>query len=420
MNSKWISKLMLVALTVATLTPRATAQGTEFGHAFLGTLLDEARDLYNAGRDLFDEGKYADAEKKLREVLRKFPRNTVADRSDYMLMRTLVKLGKVSEALSRINEFDKNYPKSEWHSDVQELRINLTHEVTPAAEAMVRMQPFQTPPVPPAPPAPPAPATTLGAPGSMRLIGPAVQIRRPNTSEYRPGRIEISDPEVSLQQEILRALFMNSADRAIEIATERLKSDPSDPVVLSNLNMVASSQSAQALPMLTAIAKSSANARARKDAIFWISQSKADKDAVVDVLVGIVPSAAEDESDAVAFALGQIRSDKSMSALATIARDKTKSEKARNNAIFWIGQSRTTNRASMLDEIYKGSMDSQKTRLQVVFALGQSKEPQAATALGNIAANDPDFEVRKQAVFWLGQMKTSEAMQQLENILKKK
>ena len=64
---------------------------------------------------------------------------------------------------------------------------------------------------------------------------------------HRQG--DVTDPEVSLQQEIMRAVFFNNSDRAIEIATERLKSDPSDPVVLSNLFMVASSLSAKALPM---------------------------------------------------------------------------------------------------------------------------------------------------------------------------
>lgn len=422
MSLKWISRMMLVLLALIAVSPRARAQDAEFLRPFMAMSPDAARDLYNAGKDLYDAQKYADAEKKLREVVAKFPKNAITDRSDYLLMRTLVKLGKVNEALSRANEFDKLYPRSDWRSDVRELRINLTHEVPPGGEVMLRLQVPPSPPTPPAPatpPAPPAPSP-MPSPG-MRLIGPGQGIgRAPRTSEYRPGRVEINDPEVSLQQEILRALFMNSADRAIEIATERLKSDPSDPVVLSNLNMVASSHSAKALPMLLEIAKGSSNGRARKDAIFWISQSKADRDAVIDVLLGLIPAAADEESDAVAFALGQIRSDKAMSALSTIARDKTKSEKARYNAIFWIGQSKTTNRVAMLDEIYKGSMDNQKLRLQVAFALGQSKEPQAVTALGSMAANDPDLEVRKQAVFWLGQIKTPEALQQLENILRKK
>jgi HEAT repeat protein len=229
-----------------------------------------------------------------------------------------------------------------------------------------------------------------------------------------------SDPQISLQQEIMRAVFRNNPERAIEIASERLKVDPADPVVLSSLNMVASSRSTQALPMLLAIARNSTNPKARRDAIFWLGQSRGDKDSIVDTLVGLIPSLAEDDAEAVAFTLGQIRTDKSLNALAMIARDKNKSEKTRNNALFWIGQSRAPNRVSLLEDIYKNSMDSSKTRQQVMYALSQTREPAAVTVLGNVASNDPDIEVRKQAVFWLGQSRSPDANKELERLLQKK
>ncbi len=218
----------------------------------------------------------------------------------------------------------------------------------------------------------------------------------------------------------MRAMFRNNVGRAIEIAMERLKANMADPVVLSTLNMVATSASAQALPMLLEIAKNSPNAKARKDAIFWISQSRGDKDAIVDTLTGLLPALSEEDSDAVTFALSQIRTDKSFNALATIARDKTKPEKARTNALFWIGQSRSTNRVSLLEDIYKNGMDSQQVRQQALYALSQTRDPQAVTILGNIAAGDPDIELRKQAVMWLGRINSPEATQALENLLRKK
>src|SRR5207244_2938055 len=96
--------------------------------------------------------------------------------------------------------------------------------------------------------------------------------------------------EISLQQEIMRAMFQNDPGRAIQIATDRLKANMADPVVLSTLNMVATNGSAQALPFLLEIAKSSPNAKARKDAIFWMSQTRGDKDVVVDALNGLLPT----------------------------------------------------------------------------------------------------------------------------------
>jgi HEAT repeat protein len=229
-----------------------------------------------------------------------------------------------------------------------------------------------------------------------------------------------SDPEISLQQEIMRAMFRNNVDRALEIANERLKADPGDPVVLSSLNAVASIRSTQAMSMLLGIVKSSPNAKARRDAIFWLGQSRGDNDVIVDTLISLLPSLSDDDSEAVAYSLSRIRSDKSINALAALARDKSKSEKSRTNAIFWIGQTRAANRLSLLEDIYKNSMDNSKIRQQVMFALSRTGEPQAVTIMGNVASTDPDIEVRKQAVYWLGQSRSPEANQALENLLRKK
>src|SRR5262249_31651914 len=148
-----------------------------------------------------------------------------------------------------------------------------------------------------------------------------------------------SDPEISFQQEIMRAMFNSNFDRALEIATERLRTNPADPVVLSSLNVVATSRSTLAVPMLLDIAKNSTNPKARRDAIYWLGQSRGDKDAIVDTLVGLIATLSPDDSEAVTFTLSQIRTDKSVNALAAIARDKNKNEKTRNNAIFWIAES---------------------------------------------------------------------------------
>jgi len=419
-NRKWIFRVMLAGIGIMAMVPGASAQiqihNIDLRNRFLPKLLDQARDLFNAGQEYYDEGKFAEAEKRFREVIQRFPQNVIADRADYYLIRTLKQLERKTEALSRIDAFGKSYPKSKWLNDVEELRISLTNEV-PAQSVRLLQTPFgfapPTPPEPQIPPAPPAPP--IPPRGGRSIIVP-------RSAQYRPGRIQITDPEVSLQQEIMRAVFISNVDRAIEIATERLKSDPADPVVLSNLYMVAEStnKSTRALPMLLDIAKNSSNVKARKDAIFWISQSKGDREAAVDALVAMLPSIQDDESDTVAFALGQVRNEKAVNALATIARDKTKSERARNNAIFWIGESNNANRVTILEDIYKNSMDSVKIRNQVAFALGQHPDSRAVAVLANMASTDPEIEVRKQAVFWLGRMKSAEAGEALENLLRKR
>jgi tetratricopeptide (TPR) repeat protein len=421
-NMKWIIKLLLAGFAVLGIASAASAQ-VRITQSLLPP--DEARDIFNAGQRLFDQGRLTDAESRFREVIRRFPKNQIADRADYYLIRSLMaQSGKKPEALSLIDGFAKQYPKSSWQNDVLELRIQLTNQVPETFERiLITPTPAPAPgaspggrpiyisgfPAPaPVPPAPPAPAAAPIGPGSVGPFGVF-------------SAAQSSDPEVSLQQEVMRAIFQSNADRAIEIAMERLKANPGDPVVLASMNMIASSRSAQAMPMLISIAKSSTNARARKDAIYWLGQSRiGDRDAVVDTLVSLLPSLSEEDSEAVAYSLSQIRSDKSISALATIARDKGKNEKLRTSVVYWIGQTRAPNRVALLEDIYKNSTDNARIRGQIANALSQTREPQAITILGNMALSDPDIEVRKQAVYWLGQSRSPEASKALEQLLQRK
>lgn len=423
-KTQWISGGGIVTLALVMMVSPVSAQTgvTPFSMSMFPEEMDEARDLFNLGERLYTEQKFAEAEKRFREVLQKFPRNVIADRSNYYLIRTLVSMGKVSEALAQINQFERVFPRSAWRSDVQEMRIGLTNEVSPAAEMLILpeqmvWQVSQTPvgPVarpasaaPEAPQAPAAPAapTPFAFARSARAAAPGGQAR------------EAVSPEVSLQQEILRALFQNDAERGIAIATERLRSDPSDPVALSSLHLIANSRSEQAIPMLVTLAKNSSNVKARRDAIFWIGRSRAEKEVIADTLVGLVPSmTADDDSEALAQALSSVNVPKATEALATMARDSSKSDRVRQNALRWIAQSRLTNRMALLQEIYRSAMDNTALRRQVVQYYSQTRDESAVAALAGVARQDPDQTVRRQAVSSLGSIRTPEALKALEDLL---
>jgi tetratricopeptide (TPR) repeat protein len=413
-SMKWISKLTIVLCVTFVVTSSAWAQIHVLVQANSLLPADEAREIFNNGVTLYDQYRFNDAEIRFREVIRRFPKNVIADRADYYLIRTLAQVRKTTEALSRIDAFAKQYPKSKWLDDVQELQIQLTNQIPPKADSIF-LRSSASPSPAPAPLGTRVQITTSAVPA----LPPFPPLPPGPPSPFGPG-FQSSDPEVSLQQEIMAAYFRTNFDRALEIAADRLKANPADPVVLSSLHLVASSRSAPALSMLLGIVKDSPNPKARRDAIFWLAQSRGDREAIVDTLIGLLPSLADDDSEALVYSLSQIRTDKSLNALTTLARDKNKSEKVRTSAVFSIGQSRAPNRVGLLDDIYKGSMDNSKIRQQIVFALGQTRDPAAVTIIGNVALTDPDIEVRKQAVFLLGQSGTPEASQALEKLLRKK
>src|SRR5438477_4402323 len=148
-NLKWISRVTLLGMSVVAFASTASAQRTHVVglQRSLVPAADEARNIFNAGQQFYDQSRYVQAETRFREVVQRFPKNVIADRADYYLIRTLSQSGKKAEAITRIDGFANRYPKSTWISDVQELRIQLTNRVPPRAEALLFGQ---------APPAPPA------------------------------------------------------------------------------------------------------------------------------------------------------------------------------------------------------------------------------------------------------------------------
>jgi tetratricopeptide (TPR) repeat protein len=394
-----VATVMTTAFLVAA-APAAPAQFHVPLQAQSWLPADPARELFNTGQKFLDESRYAEAEKQFREVVNKFAKSPYADRAEYYLIRTLAQVGKKEEALGRITRFPRVHPGSKWLTDVQELRIQLTNEIPARAEAILLTR---------GPAAPTAAPTAAQAPGSA----PAVQVNTgrgyatvrapfpslPAAAIPGIGEFQLHDPEVSLQQEIMRAMFRQNTDRAIQIAGELLKINPANPVVLSSLNLVAATPSPQATSILLTIAKDGSNPKARRDAIFWLGQSRGDS--TVDTLVTLLPSLAEEDSEAVTYTLSQIRSEKSLGALAAIARDKAKSEKVRSSAVMWIGQTRVPNRVGLLEDVYKNCMDSTSIREQAMLALSQTRESQARTVLGNIASSDPDAELRRKAFILL-------------------
>ena len=129
---------------------------------------------------------------------------------------------------------------------------------------------------------------------------------------------------------------------------------------------------------------------------------------------------AEEDSSAIASALGQMNNQKSVDALATLARDRSKSDRIRSNAINSIASSRFPNRSALLEDIYKSLSDNPRLRRQVLSYYSNSRDPQSVSILVAIATNDPDLSVRREAVNYLGQIKTPEALKALETLLNRK
>lgn len=327
---------VLIAAGALAVAPSAFAQTLSvpvFQRNLVEPAGDPARELFNQGQSLYDKFRYIEAERTFRDVVARYSRSSIADKAEYYLIRTLGQLGKTQEALTRINLFPKMYPNSAWNGDVEELGMQLT--------------------------------------GQAPALARAILIRRVPAFTMPQADMQAVNQQISLMQEALRVMFRNDVNFALQYTNDRLKTNMADPVALSVLGMVATTAAPQGLPILVDVAKNSPNLKARKDAIYWMSRAQGDKDATVDMLMGLLAGASDDTIDAVTFSLAEIRTEKAYNALAGIVLDRTRSEKLRELALVRLGQNHDPRATVALETITTSDTDRQfrVEALQIIESL---------------------------------------------------
>ena len=195
----------------------------------------------------YNDGNFADAEKKFREALTKYPKSDQSDRSAYYLIITLEKLRRFQDARTEIENFHRNYPGSRWRDDVDERSLALGASSNSAAEQEAKIAKERA--------------------ESQKRGSPALP------------------PNASMDAVILRMIIQANPNEGIEKAKERLKSDPSDQAVFANLGTIFSSNSPQALPFLLDLANSAASPNTRTVAFFYAMRRNPDKVQVANTLM---------------------------------------------------------------------------------------------------------------------------------------
>jgi FOG: HEAT repeat len=164
-----------------------------------------------------------------------------------------------------------------------------------------------------------------------------------------------ADPETRLQQEVFRSLLRNNADRAIDLATERLKTNPADPVILGNLGAIANSGSAKAQPLLLSIAKTSTSTPARREATLSVVRNRDDKDALA-LLEDLYKANADNVEvrRVVVSSIGRMSDPRAVTVLANIVRNDT-DESIRRSAIRALGTRQDQESMKVLEELLKAA-----------------------------------------------------------------
>jgi hypothetical protein len=312
-----------------------------------------ARTLFKEGQGFWDEGKFADAEKRFREALTRYPRAEQSDRTAYYLITTLIKLNRPAEARTEIQHFYSNYPHSSWRGDVDEKRLSL--------DGLPSTQWGQN---------------QLGVRGQRRgaPFGPFQHNITVPAVHPIPIPIVINTP--SWEQEILRLIIEQDLNEGIRISTERLTRNPGDPAVAANLTTIASANSPKVLTFLVTVAGNTASPpNFRTEAIYFMGRQN-DRN-VGSAFIEVMK--ARESISVVADALSRF---------GTVERRRTLNQ---------IAQSPSAQRTVVLESLYKASPNPQ-LRSEVVESVGSIPEPSTILFLSDVAHNEKEPQVRNVAV----------------------
>ena len=176
---------------------------------------------------------------------------------------------------------------------------------------------------------------------------------------------------------VLRLVIEKDADRGIETARERMKTNSSDPAVVANLGAIARSHSRQAVPFLVTVAgNSSSSPNVRSQAVFWLGRHHADKEAVSRTFIEMLKD--DDSAGLVAEALVRFN------------------PVERRTTLDQIAQNQKPDRVAMLEKIYRSSRNLQ-VRAQVIQAAGPITDPEARTFLSDVFRNETEASMRREA-----------------------
>jgi tetratricopeptide (TPR) repeat protein len=331
-----LSCMVVVGLSLATPSPL---------RAQLASQNTTARTLFSEGRNFWDEGRLDDAEKKFREALTKYPKAEQSDRTAFYLITTLVQLGRNAEARREIDIFNRKYPQSSWKSDVEEKRLALNG--LPSVAWGRSQLGFR--------------GNNMGGPQR----GVTAEVVAHNVQVSPPGFAIHMNPNVSLDQEVLRLIIEMDFPEGIRLSRERLKGNPSDPAVIANFSTIGSGNPSQALPFLLTVAgDAQSSPHTRTQAVFVVRRRVMKEEESVPVVAD------------------------------TLSRF---SDVERRNAVDQMVQTRKVEGTAVLQKIYNASSNA-AVRMQIVESVGSAPDVSTVPFLSEVARNEKELGVRRIAI----------------------
>ena len=203
----------------------------------------------------------------------------------------------------------------------------------------------------------------------------------------------------------LQALMQMDAESALPILRQVLAKRGSCTVSLRKnaVFIVSQKRADEATSLLLDVARTDPSEEVRAEAIQWLGQTRSPR--AITALDSIAASATDDAIlEKAIFALSQSHDERSDAALRRIAADDRRSVHARTQAIFWFGQShRDADDMRFLRELFSRAHD-EEIQGSIIQAMAQAHTSESMRWLIDLARDKSlSIDARKNALFWAGQ-----------------
>ena len=384
-----ILKIIFIAILTMAIAPSTFAQFLSSDFVKLNRFVqtnnstDNATKAFRIGRDLIEDEKWEQAEKRFRDFLRDYPKHKESDAAIYWLAFTQKKQQHFVEAERLLVKLTNDYPKSNWLDDAKALRLEIAPSVgnvaymdeviRPARPARVAVQDVRTRPMPAPEPAaapifvdvPEFPVAPL-APLSPAGLGGFDALYITGQASVRSGM----DEKDEIKAIALQSLMQSNPERALPYIADILKNDSkaSNSLKEHAIRLLGQSRGSNSLAILLDLARGQSDVKLRRSAIYSLGNIEDDK--VLDLLLELATKSDDVEISKVALRTLAIQSNpKARQKLFEIARSSN-NEDLRAQAVQGLVN---RNDESLVDELVKiyQSDKSLKVRKQAIFNLSQ-------------------------------------------------
>jgi HEAT repeat protein len=337
---------------------------------------DPGDSLYQAGRQLLNRGRYAEAARAFNDLIKRYPRSSYAPDAHYWAAFALYRTGdqdNLRAAAALLETQASHYPRAATRGDGDALLARIYGELAQRGDRDAG-----------------AWIQTHAAAGGRDTV--------------RTARATCSNDEDDPRVAAMNALIQMDAANAVPVIKQVLARRDACSVELRRRAVFVLSQkrTAETEDVLLSVARNDPDGDVRQQAVFWLSQVGSDR-AVASLDSILRSSTDEDLREKAAFALSQIRGARSNQILRDYAAREDAPEETREKAVFWLGQRHDDDNAAFLRELY-GRVTPTDLKEKILFSLSQMRSSENTRWLMDLAVNSrEDIELRKKALFWAGQ-----------------